>query len=152
MDRKIPVILFLALLIVACGGKSNNNNAGLPVPHAPTRHYDAKQLALGEKVYQANCAKCHGARAEGAPHWTKRGADGKYPAPPLNGTGHAWHHSTRVLSDTIHFGSPKEEGNMPAWQGKLSEQEITAVILWFQSKWPQPLYDAWYEMQQRDTE
>ena len=151
MDKSILVTL-LVFLIAGCNGKSNNSTAGLPVPHAPARHYDAQQLALGEKVYQTNCAKCHGDRAQGAPNWTRRGADGLYPAPPLKGTGHAWHHSTMVLSDTIRNGSPKGEGNMPAWRGKLSEQEITAVILWFQSKWPQLLYDAWYEMQQRDQQ
>lgn len=147
MRIRYLLLLLVMVVLVACEGKSQN--AALPVPHAPERHYDAGQLALGEKVYQAHCAKCHGTQAQGAPNWTRRGADGKYPAPPLNGSGHAWHHSTQVLSDVIRNGSPDGEGNMPAWQGKLSDQEITAVMLWFQSKWPQPLYDAWYEMQQR---
>ena len=38
---------------------------------------------------------------------------------------------------------------MPAWKGKLSEAEMAAIVAWFQSLWPQPVYDAWYEMQQR---
>lgn len=46
-------------------------------------------------------------------------------------------------------GSPQDKGNMPAWKDKLSEEKIDAVIAWFQSHWSQPVYDAWFEMQQR---
>jgi len=58
-------------------------------------------------------------------------------------------HSTEVLSNVINNGSVQGQGKMPAWEGKLNGQEISAVIVWFQSIWPQPVYDAWYEMQQR---
>ncbi|MCK4587196.1 MAG: cytochrome c [Gammaproteobacteria bacterium] len=147
MVFKLSFSLFLFLLVSACDGE--NTNAGLPVPNAPPRQLDATQLALGKQVFQNSCALCHGAMAEGAANWRKKDADGFYPAPPLNGSGHAWHHSTEVLSSVINNGSVKGQGKMPAWNGKLSEQEIKAVIVWFQSKWPQPVYDAWFEMQQR---
>ena len=143
-----PVLLLIFFWVLsACD--SDVQHASLPVPEMPQRQYDASQLAIGEKVFQANCAKCHGADAQGAAEWTKRGADGNYPPPPLNGSGHAWHHSNEVLEDVIRNGSPDGKGNMPAWQGKISDQEITAVIAWFQSKWPKEVYDAWYEIQQR---
>ena len=54
-----------------------------------------------------------------------------------------------MLSSVINNGSVKGQGKMPAWKDKLSGQDINAVIVWFQSKWPQPVYDAWFEMQQR---
>jgi mono/diheme cytochrome c family protein len=107
------------------------------------------QLALGKKVFDDNCARCHGDNAQGAADWRKRDADGHYPPPPLNGSGHTWHHSTEMLKQTILNGSPQGKGKMPAWKGKLTEKQIDAVIDWFQSVWPQPVYDAWYEMQQR---
>ena len=140
-------VSFAVLMLTACD--SSVEKSGMPVPEAPVRKVDAQQIALGKKVFLANCAVCHGSKAEGDANWRQRDADGYYPAPPLNGSGHAWHHSLEVLKATITNGSPKGKGKMPAWQGKLSEQEIEAIIAWFQSQWPQPVYDAWYEMQQR---
>ena len=147
MVYRISFCLLLVLGLVACD--SEGINAGLPVPETSPRQYDAKQLALGEKVYQTNCSNCHGDQAQGDANWRKKDADGHYPAPPLNGSGHAWHHSTEVLKNVINNGSPQGKGKMPAWKGKLSKKEINAVVVWFQSAWPQPVYDAWYEMQQR---
>jgi hypothetical protein len=55
-----------------------------------------------------------------AENWKQPGADGKYPAPPLNGTAHTWHHSAKGLVSTIQNGTISIGGNMPAWKGKLS--------------------------------
>ena len=38
---------------------------------------------------------------------------------------------------------------MPAWAGKLSDAEIVDTIAWFQSKWPEQVYDAWYKLDQQ---
>ena len=142
----ISSLLVLGGILLAC---DNAEISGLPVPSAPPRKMDAAQLDMGKQIYARHCARCHGEQGQGAANWTKRDADGFYPAPPLNGTGHAWHHSLENLKHTIVNGSPPGKGKMPAWRRKLSEQEIDAVIAWFQSIWPQPVYDAWYEMQQR---
>jgi mono/diheme cytochrome c family protein len=112
------------------------------------RNYDAAVLAEGEKLFSVHCAQCHGQNAQGHPQWRKVGADGKYPPPPLNGSGHAWHHSRAVLRNVIKNGSPPGQGNMPAWEGKLTAQQIEHVIDYFQSLWPDPVYSAWIEMQQ----
>lgn len=115
----------------------------------PKRSYDEQQLALGKQVFTENCAKCHGDNAQGAKNWHQRNADGSFPPPPLNGTGHAWHHSLEVLSDVISNGSQSGQGNMPAWKDKLTRDQIDATIMWFQSLWPDQVYAAWFEMQQR---
>jgi mono/diheme cytochrome c family protein len=140
------LMLCTGLLLAACDGAERG---GMPVPEAPKRQMDSAVLAQGEKLYQTNCAGCHGAGAEGAANWHQRDAQGNYPPPPLNGSGHAWHHSVEVLASVINEGSPGGKGNMPAWKGRLSAAEINAIIQWFQSLWPQPVYDAWFEMQQR---
>lgn len=137
----------LLLALSACDGREDIG--GLPVPAAPARQLNAEQQALGQRVFQSHCARCHGAGAEGAPNWHQPDADGHFPAPPLNGSGHAWHHSRERLADMIREGSPNGQGKMPAWKDTLNGPEITAVIAWFQSLWPQPVYEAWYEMQQR---
>jgi mono/diheme cytochrome c family protein len=142
-------LLLLSLFFVACGDAGRDGQGGLPVPSAPKRVQDSAQLAQGEQVYAKHCARCHGKKAQGASNWHKPGPDGLYPPPPLDGSGHAWHHSTQVLRNVIANGSPQGKGNMPAWKEKLSAAEMEAVIAWFQSRWPQPVYDAWYEMQQR---
>jgi len=140
------VAAFLTLLVLsACDDRTDI--AGMPVPDAPARKMDAQQLALGSKVFKELCASCHGVKAEGDANWRQRDADGHFPAPPLNGSGHTWHHSLEVLKASIRDGSPN--GKMPAWKGQLNEREIEATIAWLQSHWAQPVYDAWYEMQQR---
>lgn len=121
----------------------------MPQPQVARPKVDADTLALGKQVFDTNCATCHGDDGQGALNWQKPGSDGKYPAPPLNGTGHAWHHPMAALRQTIHNGTIRLGGSMPAWKDKLSDQEINAVIYWFQSKWPDELYAAWQEADAR---
>ena len=41
----------------------------------------------------------------------------------------------------IRVGSPG--AGMPAWDGKLTKQEIDDVIVWIKSLWPDEVYDIW---------
>lgn len=148
--------LLLAVLSLAACGEGGGKPATDPVAATPAvattlsaRVTDAGQLARGGEIYKANCAVCHGANAEGAPNWQRPGPDGKYPAPPLDGSGHAWHHSGTALKQTIRGGTLKLGGSMPALGGKLSETEIEAVIVWFQLRWPDEIYSAWLNMEMR---
>ena len=51
---------------------------------------------LGGKIFNNNCAVCHGQNASGPKgDWREKLADGSYPPPPLNGTAHTWHHSPK---------------------------------------------------------
>lgn len=143
----LAVSIAIFLVIGGCDQKPKvmSSSTGL----MPERSYDAEQIAAGKEVFTKYCAVCHGNNAEGAANWHQRNPDGTFPPPPLNGTGHAWHHSTAVLYDVIANGSQPGQGNMPAWKDKLSQEEIEAVVAWFQSLWPDQVYAAWYEMQQR---
>jgi len=141
------MLLAIFGLFVACNQQPSELSAG--TGNSPTRNFSESELAVGQRVYAANCAVCHGANAEAVTTWRTPGDDGKYPPPPLDGTAHAWHHSRAVLKNVIENGSQPGQGNMPAWKGKLSDEEIESVISWFQSKWTDQVYDAWYEMQQR---
>jgi len=40
-------------------------------------------------------------------------------------------------------------GSMPAWEGKLSDDDIEAVIAWIQSRWPEEIYQAWLAMDEK---
>jgi mono/diheme cytochrome c family protein len=124
------------VLLAACG------EAGAPGgddPRADPR--DAAKLALGAKVYAQHCSNCHGAKLEGQPNWRERGPNGRLPAPPHDESGHTWHHSDRVLFAISKNGlvpphAPKNyESDMPAFGGKLSDEEIWAVLAYIKSHW-----------------
>lgn len=143
--------LLLPVLVACSSGESTLENSASS-PTAPKgmvsvepveRWYAYQHVSQGEQVFQENCAACHGKQAEGAPDWRNIGPDDKYPAPPLNGTGHGWHHPLRVLFHVVKKGSPGGQGSMPAWGGKLSDDEIIAAIAWFQSQWSDQIYAAW---------
>ena len=68
------------------------------------RWYSADQVGVGKDLYAANCAACHGKNAEATPNWRQTDDQGRYPAPPLNGSAHTWHHSLDVLRRTINEG------------------------------------------------
>jgi len=115
----------------------------------PPRNQDMQQILRGGRLYQQNCAQCHGKLAQGAENWRQRDADGKFPPPPLNGTGHTWHHPTEVLVEIIRNGTAALGGNMPAWKDELSEQDIEDVLAWIKAQWPDEIYASWYQNNQR---
>lgn len=102
---------------------------------------DPAQLALGQKLYAQHCAACHGAKLEGQPDWRQRMPNGRMPAPPHDESGHTWHHPDRVLFGitkqglTPPYAPPGYESDMPAFAGKLSDDEIRAVLAYIKSQW-----------------
>ncbi len=107
------------------------------------RWFSADQVARGEKLFLEHCAACHGKNAEATPNWKQTDANGNYPPPPLDGSAHAWHHDLEILRRTIRQGGKPLGGLMPAFEGKLDAAEIDAVIAFFQSKWPDEIYQRW---------
>lgn len=144
---------FIYALLPVISACSDNEIQETTTPQQPVeatveRSFDFAQLKRGRELFQNNCAACHGAEAQGTSNWQKTDADGKYPPPPLNGTAHAWHHSLDVLKETIKKGTFRIGGKMPPWEGKLSEAEIEDIIIWFQAKWSDEIYTAWYNTHQ----
>ncbi len=113
--------------------------------HAAQRWYDAGLVTTGSQLFQQNCAVCHGANAEGTREWKKTDASGNYPPPPLDGSAHAWHHSIEQLSRSIKQGGIQLGGVMPGFADKLDDQQILALIAFFQSKWPDQIYQPWHD-------
>ena len=135
----------IALAVVTLGMASMVHDAAAQSP----RWFDADTVARGEPLYRQHCATCHGQRGEGAPRWRERDGDGRFPAPPLDGSGHAWHHPIRILLHVIERGSPGGQGNMPAWKGVLDREQMISIIAWFQSLWPEQAYAAWTDIEKR---
>jgi mono/diheme cytochrome c family protein len=100
------------------------------------------EIAAGEQLYQANCAACHGADGQGQPNWRERRADGRLPAPPMNGDGHTWHHPDGQLFAMVKRGieAMAPEGYKSDMQGfgdRLSDAEIRQVLAYIKSTWPE---------------
>ena len=58
-------------------------------------------IERGKLVYQDNCVSCHMVNLSGAENWKGVDEDGHRKAPPLNGTGHTWHHDDKTLHAII---------------------------------------------------
>lgn len=136
------------VLLAAC---TDATPPGADDPRADPR--DAARPAPGAKVYAEHCAACHGARLEGQPNWRTRGANGRLPAPPHDESGHTWHHPDRVLFGITKHGlvppyAPRSyESDMPAFGGKLSDEEIWAALGYIKSHWrSRAVLDARAEM------
>ena len=96
----------------------------------------------GELLYRENCASCHGADLEGQPDWRSRLPSGRLPAPPHDGSGHTWHHPDRALFDIVKRGPAAivgdgYESDMPGFDGTLTDAEITAILDYIKSTWPE---------------
>ena len=128
---KTTLLIFATLALVGC---ENTLSA----------QEKSQQIATGKQVFTDNCQTCHGVNARGAvKDWQKPNADGKYPAPPLNGTAHAWHHNMGVLRSTVDRGSIRTGGTMPPFEKALTDEQKTAVLAYIQSLWPKEIYNAW---------
>ena len=122
----------MSSLLVGCG-QSVNADPG-----------DAGQVATGQRVYEAHCGSCHGARLEGQPRWRERLPNGRLPAPPHDPTGHTWHHSDEALFRITKEGVAAIAGgnyqsDMPPFKGVLSDAEIWAVLAYIKSTWPESI-------------
>ncbi|MES9844319.1 MAG: cytochrome c [Candidatus Sedimenticola sp. 6PFRAG5] len=151
MKYRIAVMGLLPLILAACSSAESAPLISAQIKPAfsvteqqsPKRWYQFQLADQGARIFQQNCAVCHGKRGEGAANWQKVGPDGKYPAPPLNGTGHAWHHQIPILRRAIKEGGQAYGGKMPAFEEKLSTKQIDSVIAWFQSLWSDEIYAKW---------
>lgn len=153
--RQAFLIAIVPLVLAGCGEDPGGNasastsgperSASDPMP----RWYDFSQVQQGAQIYASKCAECHGQKAQGAPDWQEPLPNGAYPPPPLNGTGHGWHHPLPALFHVVKNGSPGNQGTMPAWGKELSDDEILATIAWFQSRWPEKVYRQWVQIDHR---
>ena len=130
----------------ACSGSAPNQE------NVPGRWYTAAQLDSGETLYQSFCAACHAADGSATEEWRTPAADGNYPPPPLNGTAHTWHHPLEVLDNTIANGGIAFGGVMPGFADALSSDDRMAIIAWFQSLWPDDIYERWQAIDERSQD
>lgn len=129
------VILFFMIL----------DNYSFAHNHFPITRESKIMIERGKIVYQNNCISCHMVNLSGAKNWKGLDEDGHRKAPPLNGTGHTWHHDDKTLHSIIKYGLAKlvkdYEGKMMGFGNNLSDKEIDSVLAYLKSYWPKDKYD-----------
>ena len=113
-----------------------------------SNHYPIKanKNEIGKQLYEANCSACHGVNLAGADNWQEGvDSDGQRLPPPLNGTGHTWHHSDKLLQGIIKNGIgfyvKDYKGKMNGFGEVLNDQQIDLVLGYIKSYWKKDAYE-----------
>ena len=113
--------------------------------HFPITRDSALMIARGKIVYESNCVSCHQVNLVGAENWKGVDKDGHRKAPPLNGTGHTWHHDDATLHNIIKYGLAKlvknYEGKMIGFGDKINDKQIDSVLSYIKSHWDDEIYE-----------
>ena len=145
------LLIFVVVLLLAVGGFFYFMTKSQPV--AEIKQIDDEvlyaQIQLGSQLYATNCASCHGEQLQGNPKWNiTTDEDGDNLPPPLNGTGHTWHHSPEQLFNIIKYGlkiyNEDYKGKM---QGNpdLSDEDVWSILAYIKYVWPESIrqkYDS----------
>jgi mono/diheme cytochrome c family protein len=159
MLKPLIIVSLTSIVLAACGSADSDSKKVVKIDAdkvavATTtsnikddilkRWYSTSQKIQGKPVFKDNCASCHGDNGQGlVKDWKKADANGKFPAPPLNGTAHAWHHSKELLLRTVNNGGIPLGGTMPAFKNKLNDKQKEAVLAYVMSLWPDKTYSMW---------
>ncbi len=128
----------------AASSSAESAAVSAPEPASVPRVENAAQISRGAQLFSQNCAKCHGAQAEGGPDWENLDAVGMQRAPPLNGGGHIWHHPVPIMRQVIKEGTLDRGGAMPPHEGVLTDQQVDDIIAWYLHLWSEERYQGWY--------
>jgi len=120
------------------------NEASYSHSHFPITRDSELMVARGKIIYQNNCISCHQVNLVGVESWKELDEDGHRKTPPLNGTGHTWHHDDATLHNIIKYGLVKlvknYQGKMLGYEDKLNDKDIDSVLAYIKSFWPDDMY------------
>jgi mono/diheme cytochrome c family protein len=109
MNHRVKATTLILALIISSGAFATGERSSI----------SASPVADGNAVFAAKCAVCHGKDGRGTPNWRAKGQP--------DFTDANWQKSK---TDAVLFASTKNgKGKfMPKFDGKLSDEEITAVV------------------------
>jgi len=112
--------------------------------HFPITRDSELMITRGKIIYQNNCISCHQVNLVGVENWKELDEDGHRKSPPLNGTGHTWHHDDATLHNIIKYGLIKlvknYQGKMLGFEDRLKDKDIDSVLAYIKSFWPDDMY------------
>ena len=112
--------------------------------HFPITRDSELMITKGKNIYQNNCISCHQVNLVGVENWKELDEDGHRKSPPLNGTGHTWHHDDATLHNIIKYGLVKlvknYQGKMLGYEDRLKDKDIDSVLAYIKSFWPDDMY------------
>ena len=113
--------------------------------HFPITRDSTLMVARGKIIYENNCVSCHQVNLVGAENWKGLDEDGHRKAPPLNGTGHTWHHDDASLHNIIKYGLAKivknYDGKMIGFGDKINDKQVDSVLSYIKSHWDDEIYE-----------
>ena len=113
--------------------------------HFPITTDSKLMIERGKIAYQNNCVSCHMVNLSGAENWKGIDSDGHRKAPPLDGSGHTWHHDDKTLHAIVKYGLAKlvknYEGKMIGFEDKLSDKDIDSILAYMKSYWSKENYE-----------
>jgi mono/diheme cytochrome c family protein len=123
------LIILISFLFISEASNSHN--------HFPITRDSELMITKGKIAYQNNCTSCHQVNLSGAENWKGVDEDGHRKAPPLNGTGHTWHHDDETLHKIIKYGLvgiiSDYEGKMGGFKDNLNDKDIDSVLAYIKS-------------------
>ena len=148
------LFLFVIIILLLVGGyfllfQSKHSEEEIVTSRVSLEEVSA-QLELGKALYYTYCASCHGNNLQGQPKWkTSLDEDGHNYAPPLNGTGHTWHHSEEQLYNITRYGlkfyNENYKGKMQG-NDKLSDGDVWSILEYIKSVWPESIQKKYKTM------
>ena len=138
---RFVVMLLSVVIFSACSGLTSDES-GIPEVNGVIQPAveGSEAYTLGQDIYNARCASCHGIDGEGqfpdAP--MQPDSTGRIGAPPHNGSGHTWHHDDDLLLRYIKeggLGDPDSFYPMPAFGEQLTDEEIAIVLAYIKTMW-----------------
>ena len=113
--------------------------------HFPITRDSTLMIARGKIIYESYCVSCHQVNLVGAENWKGLDEDGHRKAPPLNGTGHTWHHDDATLHNIIKYGLAKivknYDGKMIGFGDKINNKQVDSVLSYIKSHWEDEIYE-----------
>lgn len=119
MTRWINLRLAALLAVIAILLSAPRNEMVTTSSHKAPPGAAGDPAADGVALYDSRCALCHGKDGAGLPNWRSKGQP-DFTRPEWQGS-----HTDEQIADAIKNGRGKF---MPAFKGKLSEEETGAVV------------------------
>ena len=137
MLKKISLLIFILVPVIILSWIQ------LKDPKMSSNNTKVVELAMAKELYASNCSSCHMNNLSGNSEWkSSLDKEGQRLPPPLDGTGHTWHHAPQQLFDIIRYGYKKTN---PNYQGKmlgnenLTDDEIWSILEYIKNIWPETI-------------